>query len=121
MSRSGWRLGLDFHMLEGRKACVPGFEDSSGGHTRFTTKIKLRSGGPASNVFDGITWGLHGEELPQEYDEEAWVELYAKRLAEELTFDDNRTLKQLMRNLFKQAKQHCDEHHADVRERLKPK
>lgn len=110
MSRSGFHLGLTFSMLEGRKACVPGFEDSSGGHTVFKTTMKTRTVGPGSGVFD---------EVDEPYDEEKWVAHIAQELATDLTYDDNRFLKSLVRNVFAQAAEHCDELHQDQKERFK--
>ena len=120
MSVSYWHIRLDFDMLEGRKACVPGFEDSSAGHTRFCAYGKVR-GGPDSNVFDCITWGLHGEPLPGTYDEEKHVDWYAKKILDELTARDNHMLKHLVRTNLQQAKKHCDECHGDIREKYGPK
>lgn len=117
MSTSGWFLKLEFHMLEGRKACVPGYEDSSGGHTKTQGAWAKIRGGPDSNVFDCITWGLHDEVLPGTYDEEALVDRYTKRILDDLMARDCATLKYLVRTNLQQAKQHCDECHGDIREK----
>jgi hypothetical protein len=108
-------------MLEGRKACVPGYEDSSAGHTKTQGAWTKVRGGPDSCVFDCIEWGLHGEQLQGTYDEEALVDRYSKKILDELTAVDNRLLKYLVRTNLQQAKKHCDECHGDIREKFAKK
>jgi len=117
VSVSSWFVKLEFHMLEGRKACVPGYEDWSSGHTKTKGAVAKVRGGPDSNVFDCITWGLHDEPLPGTYDEEKLVDHYAKRIIEDLTARDSQSLKYLVRENLRQAKAHCDECHGDIREK----
>lgn len=121
MSTSRFRLRLDWSMLENRKACVPGFEDSSGGHLQFKTgPYSLRTRGPESGHIDG-TYTYHSTDRHPPFDMEVWVAHLAKEIAEELAFDDCRLLKVAVRDVLTQAKQHCDECHQDIREQFKEK
>ncbi len=116
MSRSAFRMSIEFAMLDGRKECVPGFEDSSGGHITFKSwPCKIKLVGPGSHVFDGF----NGEP----FDREAWVSHMIEKFKEEMTLDAHfgGVLKSLFGNVFDQAKTHCDEHHADVKERFNQK
>ncbi len=105
-------MGIEFHMLDARKECVPGFEDWSCGHVPFKTKFKIRGGAPSSFAIDD-QYGA----LP--FDKEAWAKHCAEEIIKDLTFDDNRKLRTIIASLFDQARAHCDEHHADIRERFK--
>jgi hypothetical protein len=112
VSRSIWTIGLDFHMLDARKACVPGYEDSTGGHVAFNSgKCKLRVRGPGS-------WALDDMYGAQPFDKEQWVEAISAEILRELSRDDNTVLKSLIRRTLDQARAHCDENHADIREQF---
>lgn len=119
MSRSSFHLNVTFNMLENRKACVPGYEDSSGGHLHFKSgTFKTRVVGPESGHFDGA-YTYHDSKRQPEFDMESWVDHLAKKMIEDLQSNDMHLLKHVLRNVLTQAKQHCDEHHADIREGLK--
>jgi hypothetical protein len=121
MSTSRFRLRLDWHMLENRKACVPGFEDSSGGHLQFKTgPYTLRVNGPESGHIDG-TYTYHSADRAPPFDIEAWVDHIAKQIVEDLSSCDMRLLKVAVRDVLTQAKQHCDECHQDIRDQYKEK
>jgi len=118
MSRSTFRISLEFAMLDGRKKCVPGFEDSTGGHIIFKSgACKMKLVGPGSNVFDGISWDESGNVVDQPYDREEWVNYMVEKFREEVNRDG--VLRYLFGSVFDQAKAHCDEHHNDYRERFK--
>jgi len=121
MSTSRFRIRLDWHMLENRKACVPGFEDSSGGHLTFKTgPYSLRVNGPESGHIDGA-YTYHDDKQAPPFDMEAWVDRLAARIVEDLQANDMHLLKVAVRDVLTQAKQHCDECHGDIREQLKNK
>lgn len=106
-------------MLENRKACVPGYEDSSGGHLHFKTgPCSLRVYGPESGHIDGA-WTDHDDKPAPPFDMEKWVDHLARRIIEDLQAQDMRLLKYMIRDVLTQAKAHCDEHHGDIRERFK--
>lgn len=95
-------MKLEFHMLEGRKECVPGFEDSSAGHTLFKTgTMKLRVRAPSSGAFD---------ELNDPYDRELWADFIVDEIKK-----DAQLLRYAVIDLLKQAEKHCEEHHQDVK------
>lgn len=114
MSRSKFRISLDYAMLDGEKACVPGYEDSSGGHIIFNSgKVSLRTIGPASSAFD---------ELEQPYDHEKMITHVVEKIKEEIALghqNGDSMLRSLIGNVLTQAKQHCDEHHKELREKHK--
>lgn len=112
MSKSAFIMGVEFHMLDARKECVPGFEDWSSGHITFKTKFRSKAAAPGSWVIDD----QYGEVT---FNKEKWAEHCAREIIEDLTFDDNRKLRRILVALFEQARAHCDEHHADIRERFK--
>lgn len=106
MSRSSFKMKLDFDMLDGRWQCRPEMRDSTGGHMHFSTgTLRLRTGGPAS-------W--HFDELDEPYDRERWIADTKARLLEEFTLSN--TLDHLLGRLFDMAREHCKEHHEDLRE-----
>lgn len=53
------------------------------------------------------------------FDKDKWAEYVANEIVTDLTFDNNRKLKAMVKSLLEQARTHCDEHHADIRERFK--
>ncbi len=107
MSRSRFKMNLEFHMLDGRWQCVPELRDTSGGHMIFKTgNFALRTGGPASWTFD---------ELDGPYDREKWIVNTKARFIEEMT--KTNLLDHMFGGLFDQAKQHCDDCHKDMRAR----
>jgi len=119
MSRSCFTIMLDWHMLENRKACVPGYEDSSGGHLQFKVgPCKLRVHGPESGHIDGA-WTDHDDKPAPPFDMEKWVDYLADDIIEDLMAGDKRLLKYMVRNVLTQAKEHCDACHQDVSERFK--
>src|SRR5579871_2740281 len=79
MSRSCWLVGVEFHMLDARKECVPGFEDWSSGHIPFKTRAKMRVYGPSSFAVDD-QYGA----LP--FDKDKWAEYVANEIVTDLTF-----------------------------------
>ncbi len=105
MSWSLFTIGLQFHMLDGRKECVPGFEDSSGGHLMFTSgqaKLRSRQANNSSNI-----------ESP-EFDIEAASRAVVEDIKQELDYDRERgdaKLMSLVRLCLVKAKQHCCEVH----------
>ena len=104
-------------MLDGRKACVPGFEDSSGGHIHFKAgPYSLRVCGPGSNHFDEANTDRESSNTPS-FDLEAWVDQLAKEIIFDLTTGDRTVLKAAIRNLLLQAQQHCESEHGDIRKR----
>jgi hypothetical protein len=99
-------MTLEFAMLDENDLCIPGFEDTSGGHTTFKHgPFKLRLVGPSSNAFD---------EIQQPFERDKWV----AHMVEQFKRDDH-TLRCVFEQLFDMAKAHCDEHHKDLRERFK--
>jgi len=119
MSRSRFRIRLDWSMLENRKACVPGFEDSSGGHLTFKTgPCSLRVNGPESGHIDGA-YTYHDDKPAPPFDMEQWIDHLAKRIIEDLSAGEMRVLKYMIRDVLTQAKTHCDECHQDIREQFK--
>lgn len=105
MSWSLFTLGLQFHMLDGRKECVPGFENSSAGHLMFTSgQAKLRSR-QANN-----SWNIESPD----FDIEAQTRAVVDDIKRELDYDRERgdaKLMTLVRLCLVKAKQHCSEVH----------
>lgn len=121
MSRSSFRLSIEYAMLDGRKECVPGFEDSSGGHIMFKSiPCRLKLVGPGSSTFDGISWDADGNPISLPYDREEWVNYMVEKFKEEAIRDAHfgGLLKLLFGNVFDQAKAHCDANHIDQRIRF---
>lgn len=115
MSASRISLCLQLAMLDGRKECVPGFEDSSGGYILFSSSCKTKCNGPSSWTFD---------ELDVPYNKEDWVTSIVDLIKRELIIDagmGDRMLRALVGSLLDQSKAHCDEHHADQREKFRKK
>lgn len=111
MSRSSLVLKLDYHMLEGRKECVPGYEDSTGGHLKFSSgAVKLRVHPHGSGMFD---------ELFEPYDRDAAVATVVREIMEDLSHNGEYYFTALIGRLYDQAKEHCDAVHGDHRERIK--
>lgn len=103
MSRSVFRISLEYAMLDGRKTCVPGFEDSSGGHIIFKTgPYRLKLVGPGSWHFED-----------KAFDREMCIDHMVEQLKEEIINDAHfsRVLRVIFSDLFDQAKAHCDEYH----------
>jgi len=119
MSRSSFMFDVTFNMLENRKACVPGYEDSSGGHLHFRSgTFKSRVTGPESGHIDGA-YTYHDDKQAPPFDMEFWVDKLASEIIQDLQSNDMHTLKRVLRNVLTQAKEHCDECHGDIREGLK--
>lgn len=111
-------MSLDWHMLENRKACVPGYEDSSGGHLTFKSgACSLRVCGPESGHIDG-GYTDHDDKQAPPFDMEKWVDFLAESIVKDLISNNMHTLKCMVRSCLTQAKEHCDEHHGDIREKL---
>lgn len=98
-------MSLRYDMLDPRKACVPGHEDWSDGHIRFDSgAYKLPWVGYTPGSFD-----LDSDD----FDREKVITL----LVEELKNNGNdQVLRALFGSVLDQARAHCDEHHADLRE-----
>ena len=111
MSRSSIMINLRYAMLDGNNPCVPGFEDSSGGHTSFTTGwCKMKVWPHSSSTFDEI----HCDP----YDRDACVKVVVAKIKEQIAAEEkygDPFLTYLVGNLFDQAKAHCDEAHQDLR------
>lgn len=107
MSRSQMMMIIEYSMLDGRTECVPEMVDWTAGHIRFKSgHFKLRVRPPAS-------W--HFDECDAPYDREAWIAHTKSELIDELKFGC--TFDRVIGNLYDRAKAHCDENHADLRER----
>jgi len=99
-------------MLDGRKECVPGYEDSSGGCVSFSTTMRLKTSGPGSSTFDSL-------DCP--YDKDNWVKYTVEELEKEFEICGKQMLTSTIEQLFDKAKLHCDEHHKNVRLKFKDK
>lgn len=94
-------MRLDYSMLDAHKECVPGYEDSSGGHITFPSgAMKLRTSGPSSSTFDS-----------PDYDQEKTVDFFVDKLWEEFEHHGKAYLRAFLTRHCIEAKAHCDDHH----------
>jgi hypothetical protein len=100
-------MTIEYSMLDGRTECVPEMADWTAGHIHFKSghfKLKVRP--PAS-------W--HFDEFDGPYDREKWIARAKEELIQELS--QGRIFDHVIGGLYDRAKQHCDDRHADLRER----
>jgi hypothetical protein len=76
--------------------------------------------GPESGHIDGA-YTYHDDKQAPPFEMEKWVEHLASEILRDLGANDMHVLKYLVRHCLTQAKEHCDECHGDIREKLAAK
>lgn len=97
-------------MLDSEKTCIPNWAPFPVTHTNFDSKkVSLKAINPSKFMFDKSEYHDDHEKL---------INHIVDNIKEEIALNDS-IIRSLVEHVLTQAKQHCDEHHKELREKHK--